>query len=135
MTAKWIKTIFWGGVISPFVLGVYFLFGGYSVLAAGPHGHGPGGMGPRGGFGGGHHGMHGPHHGGGFSWLGTLLFVIIVAAIVVFLVKWLRKKSKAASMQQFIDTSLIASRTQHVSNNDTILDQWEKNITNKKENE
>ena len=133
MNFKSKKTIFWGAIITPIVLGVYFLLGGYSALAAGPHGHGPERMGPRGGFGGGHM-MNGTHH-GGFSWIGLLIFLIIGIAILVFLVKWLRKKSKASSMQQLIDTSLMSSHKPMINQNVSILDQWERNITNKKEND
>lgn len=126
------KTMFWGAVITPMVLGVYFLVGGYSALAAGPHGHGPGGMGPRGGFGG--HQMYSPHH-GGFSWIGFLVFLIIGVAILILLVKMLRRKAKTSSMQQLIDTSLIHTHKPVIINqNENMLDQWEKNITNKKEN-
>jgi hypothetical protein len=133
MNTKLKKSIFWGALITPMVLGVYFLFGGYSVLAAGPHGHGRGGMGgQRGGFGG-QQVMNGAHH-GGFSWLGFLLFLIIGSAIAVLLVKWLRKKSKASSMQQFIDTSIISSPKPMMNQNTSILDHWEKNLTHKKEN-
>jgi hypothetical protein len=126
------KSIFWGAVITPMVLGVYFLFGGYSALAAGPHGHGRGGMGQRGGFGG-HQVMNGSQH-GGFSWLGFLLFLIIGIVVAVLFVKWLRKKSKASSMQQFIDTSIISSPKTMMNQNTSILDHWEKNLTHKKEN-
>jgi hypothetical protein len=50
MNTKMKKTFFWGALFTPIVLGIYFLVGGNSALAAGPHGHGhgPGGMGPRG---------------------------------------------------------------------------------------
>lgn len=128
------KTIFWGAVIAPMVLGVYFLFGGFNVLAAGPHrGHGPGGMGPKGGFGGGHHIMNVPHHGGEFSWLLLLLFLFVAAVILVLFVKWLRKKAKASSMQQFIDTSYMSSYKPSLKQNENILDRWETNLLNKKE--
>ena len=133
MNVKVKKTIFWGAIITPMVLGVYFLLGSYSALAAGPHGHGGGGMGPRGGFGGGHHFMNSPHHGGGFSWLGFLLFLIAGIVILVLLVKWLRRKAKASSMQQFIDTSMMNSHKPIMTKNECLLDQWEKNRTNKKE--
>ncbi|KKI93503.1 hypothetical protein WQ54_04560 [Bacillus sp. SA1-12] len=133
MNTKVKKSIFWGTIITPMMLGVYFLFGGKSALAGGPHGHGPGGMGPRGGFGG-HHMINGPHH-VGFSWLGFLLFLIIGIAILFLLVKFLRKKAKASSMQQFIDTSLMSSRQPVMNKNESFLDQWEKNVTTKKENE
>ncbi|PMC38014.1 hypothetical protein CJ195_10510 [Bacillus sp. UMB0899] len=126
------KTVFWGAIITPMVLGVYFLVGGYSALAAGPHGHGPGGMSPRGGFGG-HHQMYGPQH-GGFSWISFLIFLIIGIAILILLVKMLRRKAKTSSMQQLIDTSLMSSHKPVINQNENILDQWERNITTKKEN-
>lgn len=132
MNTKVKKSIFWGAMITPMILGVYFLLGGNSALAAGPHGHGPGGIGPRGGFSG-RQVMYGAHH-GGFSWLGFLFFLIIGIAIAVLLVMWLRNKSKASSMQQFIDTSIISSPKPMMNQNTSILDQWEKNLTNKKEN-
>jgi uncharacterized membrane protein len=120
------KTIFWGALIIPMAL----LLGGLSALAHGPaHGHFQGGMGPRG-----HHMMYGPHY-GGFSWLGFLFFMIVAIAIVVFFVKWLKKKSKAASMEQFIDTSFMRSSKPMMNQNENLLDQWEKNIINKKEND
>lgn len=133
MNTKVKKSMFWGAMITPIVLGVYFLMGGYSALAAGPHGHGPGGMGLHGGFGG-RQVMYGAHHGGVFSWLGFLLFLIAGIAILILLVKWLRRKEKASSMQQFIDTSFMSSHQPMVNQNGSILDQWEKNVTNKKEN-
>jgi hypothetical protein len=129
------KTIFWGAVITPMVLGVCFLFGGLNALAAGPHGgHGPGGMGSRGGFGGPHHVMVVPHNGGGFSWLFFLLSLLVGAIILVLIVKWVRKKAKAAAMQQFIDTSYMSSYRPIMKQNESILDQWEQNLVNKKEN-
>ncbi|MGM7723863.1 hypothetical protein [Metabacillus sp. Hm71] len=133
MSFKVKKSLFWGTIITPMVLGVYFLFGGDRTLAGGPHGHGPGGMGPRGGFDG-HHMMNGPYH-GGFPWLSILLFLIIGIAILLLLVKMLRKKSKASSMQQFIDTSFMSPRQPIMNKNESFLDQWEKNVTTKKENE
>ncbi len=126
------KTIFWGAIITPMVVGVYFLVGGYSALAAGPHGHGPGGMGPRGGIE--DHHMYGSHH-GGFSWIGFLLFLIIAVAILMLLVKWLKRKSKTSSMQQLIDTTLMSSSKPVINQNESFLDQWERKVTNKKENE
>lgn len=131
MTTKVKKSIFWGAMITPIVLGVYFLIGGYSAFAAGRHGHGRGGMGPHGGFGG-RELMYGPHHGGGFSWLGFLVFLLVGIAVLVLFVKWLRRKAKASSMQHFIDTSFMSSPQPIMNQNASILDQWEKNITNKK---
>lgn len=129
------KTIFWGALMTPMVLGIYFLLGGFSsaMAAGGPHGHGPGRVGPREGFGGGQM-MNVPHH-GGFSWLGFLIFLIIGLAVLVLLVKWLRKKSKASSMQQLIDTSLMSSHKPVRNQNHNLLDQWENTVTTKKENE
>jgi hypothetical protein len=136
MNAKMKKTFFWGALLTPIVLGVYFLVGGYSALAAGPHGHdhGQGGVGPRGGFEG-HHVVYAPQPGDGFSWMGWLLFLIVGVAVLFFLVKWHRKKAKATAMQQFIDTSIMSSHKPMTTKNESILDQWEKNLTNKKEND
>ncbi len=85
-----------------------------------------------------HHGfashqmMNGAYqHGGGFPWL----FLIIGIVAVVLLVKWLRNKSKAASMQRFIDTSLVSSHIPVANQNANLLDQWEKSLLTKKENE
>ena len=141
MKTKVKKGIFWGVIIASTVLVInviHFLLGGGSDHARGPHGHG-GGMGQRGGgfdagqqmMKGGHQMMNGAHHGGGFPWL----FLIIGLAAVVLLVRWLRKKSKASSMQQFIDTSVIGSHIPVTNQNASVLDQWEKNLLNKKENE
>ncbi|NHC41928.1 hypothetical protein G6549_18405 [Bacillus sp. MM2020_1] len=141
MNTKVKKGIFWGVIIASTVLVInvlHFLLGGGSAFARGPHGHG-GGMGQRGGgfdagqqmMKGGHQMMNGAHHSGGFPWL----FLIIGLAAVVLLVRWLRKKSKASSMQQFIDTSVIGSHIPVTNQNASVLDQWEKNLLNKKENE
>ncbi|WP_144556065.1 hypothetical protein [Bacillus sp. X1(2014)] len=129
------KGIFWGVIVASTVLAInilHFLLGGSSAFARGPHGHGAGGMGHHGGFGGGgQEMMHGAHHGGGFQWL----FLIIGLAALVLLVKWLRKKSKASSMQQFINTSVAGSQIPITNQNASVLDQWEKNLLTKKENE
>lgn len=141
------KGVFWGVIVAAMVFVVnvlHYLFGGASAMARCPHGPGMGqggpggrggmaGMNPKGGFGHGHF-MNGPHHGGGFHWLGTLLFIALVLAAVYFLVKWLRKRAKASSMQQFIDTSLMSSHKPLINQNASLLDQWEKNLTSKKEN-
>jgi hypothetical protein len=135
MNTKAKKGIFWGVMVASTVLVInvlHHLVGGSSAYARGPHGgHGPGGMGQRGGFGGGHQMVNGPHHGGGFPWL----FLIIGLAVLVLLVRWLRRKSKASSMQQFIDNSLVGSHIPVTNQNAAILDQWEKTILTKKENE
>ncbi|PEQ85591.1 hypothetical protein CN481_20850 [Bacillus sp. AFS006103] len=134
MNTKVKKGIFWGGIIASSVLVInvfHFLLGGGSEHARGPHGHG-GGMGQHGGgFDAGQQMMKGAHHGGGFPGL----FLIIGLVAVVLLVRWLRKKSKASSMQQFIDTSVIGSHIPVTNQNASVLDQWEKNLLNKKENE
>ncbi|TWE01131.1 hypothetical protein FB550_106188 [Neobacillus bataviensis] len=74
--------------------------------------------------------MDGAHHCGG-PWA----FLIIGLAVLVLLVRWLRKKSKATSMQQFIDISLVGSQIPVTNQNANILDQWEKTLLTKKENE
>jgi hypothetical protein len=88
-------------------------------------------MGQRGGFGGGREMMHGAHHDGGFPWL----FLFIGLAVLFLLVRWLKKKSKASSMQQFIHTSMAGSQIPVTNQNASVLDQWEKNLLTKKENE
>jgi uncharacterized membrane protein len=142
------KGIFWTALVSPVIFVVCLLSGGYSALAAGrfghDHGHGgpggmdQGGMGQQqqgGGFRGGHQMMNGAHHGGGFEWLGVLFFLAVAAVVIYFLVKWFRKKSSESSMQQFIDTSLTSRPIPVYNNNASILDDWEKSITTKKETE
>jgi H+/Cl- antiporter ClcA len=131
MNTKVKKGIFWGVIVASTVMVInvlHFLLGGSSAFARGPGGHGE--MGGRGGFAG-RHMMNVPHHDGGFPWL----FLIIGLAVLVLLVRWLRKKSKASSMQQFIDTSLAGSHIPVTNKNANVLDQWEKNILTKKENE
>jgi hypothetical protein len=133
MNTKVKKGIFWGGIMGTAVLvinGLHFLLGGSSAYARGPEDHGPGGMGHQGGFGG-HQMMNGAPHHGGFPWL----FLIIGLVVLVLLVRWLRKKSKTSSMQQFIDTSLSGSHLPVTNQNAAVLDQWEKNLLTKKENE
>jgi uncharacterized membrane protein len=151
MKTKGKKGIFWGALIAAFVFGIsllHHLFAGNSMYARGPHGHGPVGMGMGsrgGGFeadqmmmvqhrGGGfevHQMMMVQHHGGGFPWL----FLFIGLAVLFLLIKWFRKKAKATSMKQFIDTSLVGSHIPVSNQNASLLDQWEKNLTKKKENE
>jgi hypothetical protein len=138
MNSRAKKGVFWGIMIAAVILVfnlLHHLFGNTSDYAGRHQGRGPGGMGmgTRGGFGP-HQMMNGPHHGGGFSWLGFLLFLIIAAAIIVLLVKWLRRKAKSATLHEFIDTPLVSSPIPVNNHNAEILDQWEKNLVNKKEN-
>ncbi|QCJ41033.1 cytochrome c-type biogenesis protein CcmH [Bacillus sp. S3] len=139
MNARVKKGIFWGAAITTMILFInviHYFVGGTSAFAEGRHGHGPGGPGgmrQHGDFGPPQHMMNGPHQGSGFHWLGTLLFLVIGIVILVLVVKWLRRKAKAASMQQFIDTSLMSSHQPFLNQNARMLDQWEKNITTKKE--
>ena len=130
------KGIFWGVIIASSVVVInvlHFLLGGSSTYARGPGHGGMGhqGMGPRGGGFGGRHMMNGPHHDGGFPWL----FLIVGLVVLVLLIKWLRKRSKTSSMKQFIDTSMMSSHIPVSNQNANLLDQWEKNLKNKKENE
>lgn len=131
------KGIFWGMVTASMVLVISFisnLVGGTAALASGFHEHGRDmGMRAQGGFG--HERMmDGFHHGAGFSWIGFLLFLIIGVAVLILVGKWLRRKSKSSSMQQFVDTSLMATQKPLMNqNNASLLDEWEKNIANKKE--
>ncbi|MFD2446980.1 hypothetical protein ACFSO7_23865 [Bacillus sp. CGMCC 1.16607] len=134
MNTKMKKGIFWGGIIASIILVLnvfHYLFGGLSVLAGGPHGHGPRGMGPQSGFG--PHHMMGHHH-SGFSWIWFFIFLVLGVAVLVFIMKGLRKKSKSSSMQQFIDTSILNSHKPLSNQSTNLLDQWEKNLVNKKEN-
>lgn len=138
MNTKVKKGVFWGVIIASAILMInvlHYLLGGHSAFARGPHGLGPGGMGhhgmgPRGGGFEPHQLLNGPHHGGGFPWLA----LIIGLAILFLLVRWLRKRSKASSMKQFIDTTIVGSHTPVINQNARLLDQWEKNLINKKEN-
>lgn len=151
MNSKVKKGIFWGGIVASIILVMnvfHNLFGGLNALAAGPHGHGPRGLDRHSGFGqqndiglqsgfAPHHGfgpqhMMGPHH-SGFSWIWFLFFLILGIVVLVLVVKWLRRKSKASAMQQFIDTSLLNSHRPLANQNGNVLDQWEKNLINKKE--
>ncbi|MFL6516700.1 MAG: hypothetical protein ACJ8GL_01330 [Bacillus sp. (in: firmicutes)] len=135
MNSKVKKGIFWSVIVTSTVLVInvlHLLLGGSSAFARGPQGgHGSGEMGHRGGFGGGHQMMNGGHHEGGFPWL----FLILGLAVLVLLVRWLRKKSKASSMQQFINTSVVGTHIPVTNQNANVLDQWEKNILTKKGNE
>jgi uncharacterized membrane protein len=141
--------LFWGAIVAFIVIAINcvgHLFGGERHFAGGPSGgfrqggmmgqHG-GMMGPQSGGGFGRHAMmmNGPHHGGGFHIFGSLLFLIIIIAIVILVVKWLRRKAKASSMNQFIDTPFVSSYTPVSRTNGSLLDQWEKSVTEKKENE
>jgi hypothetical protein len=134
MNTKVKKGIFWGVIIASSVIVInvlHSLVGGSSAFSRGPQGHGPGGMmGHQGGFGG-HQMMNGAHHEAGFPWI----ILIIGVAILVLVVRWLKKKSNTSSMQQFIDTSYVGSHIPVTNQNATILDQWEKNLLTKKENE
>ena len=136
------KIIFWGVVAASVIFLtnlLHGLLGGHRRFAGGPHGghgRGPAGMGqagghgPQGGFGGQHQFMNGPHD-GGFPWLA----ILIGMAVLFLLVRWLRKKGKTSSMNEFIDTSLLNTHTPVMTQNARTLDQWEKNMMNKKENE
>ncbi|MDQ0201893.1 hypothetical protein [Neobacillus ginsengisoli] len=125
--------IFWGAMIASIMVGIKFfqhLLGGHRRFEDGSNGFSSEGWGNQGGFGS-HHFMGDLHHGGEFHWIGLLLFL----TAVVLLVRWLRRKAKASSMQQFIETPLISSHTPVINQNARILDQWEKELTYKKENE
>ncbi|HWL13703.1 MAG TPA: hypothetical protein VNQ57_11985 [Ureibacillus sp.] len=126
MKTKSSLTFLKGAIITSLFIGVSLIVGGYSVLAAGLHRQGPGGMVP-----GGHHELYGPQH-GGFSWLGFVLLIMLgIAAVLLF--KKFNQKSKSSSMEQFIQTTLTSSYQPVNSQKEHILDQWEKEI-NKKEN-
>ncbi|WP_040207494.1 hypothetical protein [Neobacillus jeddahensis] len=139
MNPKVRKGIFWGGIIAAMILVmnlVHYLFGGASALAAGPYRHEQGGMGmgPRDGGMGPHHMMGHPQP-GGFAWLWIVVFILIGITVLVLVGKGLRRKSKAAAMQQFIDTSIMSSHKPLTNSNAHVLEQWEKNLMIKKENQ
>lgn len=137
MNAKVKLAIFFGVVITSILLMVNFflhLFARqpeYVVVTKGFH---PGGRGYHGGFGA-HAVMRAPHHGGDFSWIGLLLFLIIGLAVVVLLAKWLSRKSKKSSIKRLIETPIAGSYTTVINRNAQVLDQWEKNLPTKKESQ
>src|SRR5689334_558326 len=93
--------IFLGVIVASIIMGINFfrhlLEGGHRSFNGGPNEFRSGRMmGDRGGFGQ-HAYMYGPHHGGEFHVFGFLLFLIIAAAIVILVVRWLRRKTKASS--------------------------------------
>jgi H+/Cl- antiporter ClcA len=127
--------IFWGVIITSALVVINFflhLLGGNQTNVLFQNGFRPEGRGHHGGRGP-HQFMNGPHHGGEFSWLGLLLFLIIGLAIVVLIVRWVRRKAKNSAMQQFIDTPVVGSHIPIVNQNASMLDQWEKNISKKGE--
>lgn len=128
--------IFWGAIIASIVIVINFfrhlLGGGRRHFGGDQNGFRSEGWGRQGGFRA-HQFMNGPHHGGEFHLFGFLLFLIIGLAVLVLIVRWLRRKAKTSSMQQFIETPLASSHIPVINQNATILDQWEKNIANKKE--
>lgn len=137
MNTKVKLAIIWGAVITIVLLAanaVLHLFANrqnYVVVTNGFH---PRGRGHHGGFGP-HPGMNIHHYGEDFSWMGLLLFLMIGLAVLVLLVRWLRKKSKTSAMQQLIETPLAGSHTKVMTSNAMLLDRWEKNLRNKKENQ
>lgn len=135
MKAKVKLAIFFGVVITSILLMVNFFFHLFvnqpQQVVVTRH---PGGRGQHGGFEA-HAIMRAPHHGGDFSWMGLLLFLVIGLAVVVLLVKWLSNKSKKSSMQRLIETPVTGSYTTVINRNAQVLDQWEKNLPTKKENQ
>lgn len=109
------------------------LYGGANALTAALHGHGPGGRGHHDGFV--PHPMMDPNVHHGLSWPWFLLLLILGITALVFLVRWVRRKSKANHVQQFIDTSL--STTHHSIPNQAaiVLDRWETNYNQKEKND
>ena len=105
------------------ILGLSLLLGGsFNILAAGMHEHGPRAFN--------HPPIHGHHH-TGFPWLGTTLLLIIGIIAIVFFMKWLNKKTKDSSMDQFIHTSFESSHRPMKMQSEDILDHWEKTVKDK----
>lgn len=137
MKAKVKLAIFFGVVITSILLIVNFflhLFANQPQQVVVMKGFHAGGRGHRGGFET-HAVMRVPHHGGDFSWMGLLLFLVIGLAVVVLLVKWLSNKSKKSSIKRLIETPVTGSYTTVFNRNAQVLDQWEKNLPTKKENQ
>lgn len=136
MNARVKLGIFWGAIVAFIFVGINFfrhLLGGHRRnFEGGSNGFHSEGMRPQGGFGP-HAYMYGPHHGGEFHVFGFLLFLIIATAVVVLVVRWLRRKAKASSVKQLIETPFVGSHTPVINQNGSILDQWEKNLIEKKE--
>ncbi|NWQ42415.1 hypothetical protein MLOOGBEN_17070 [Bacillus sp. EB106-08-02-XG196] len=127
--------IFWGVMITAALVVINFflhLLGGHQTNVVFRNGFRPeerghhGGRGPR-------QFMNGPHHGEEFSWLGLLFFLIIGLAILILIVRWVRRKARNSAMQQFIDTPVVGSHSPIINQNASMLDKWEKNITKKGE--
>lgn len=130
MNNKLKKGLIIGGIIFTIVLimNVFrFIFGGFHSPAFGPQA----GFGP-------HHMMGYYHHGGFFfPWFGFMFFLIVGIVVFMLVRKCPRRKAGEASTQQFIDTSLMSSHSPSSSQNENadVLDQWETNVRNKKEDE
>ena len=135
MNTKVKLAIIWGVMITAALVVINFflhLLGGNQTNVVFQSGFRPEGRGHHGGRG--HHPfINGPHHGGEFSWFSLLLFLIIGLALLVLILKWVRRKAKNAAMQQFIDTPVTGSHIPVINQNANLLDQWEKNITKKGE--
>ena len=135
MNTKVKLAIFWGVMIASALVVINFflhLLGGNQTNVLFQNGFRPEGRGHHGGRGP-HQFMNGPHHGGEFSWLGLLLFLIIGLAIVVLILRWVRRKAKNSAMQQFIETPVTGSHIPVINQNASILDHWEKNTIKKGE--
>lgn len=83
--------------------------------------HGGRGMGP----GGGHHGF-----GFGFPWLSSLLTLLVLAALVYVVFKWLRRRSKEQAMTHFFESS-YSSPVTDTSVRGSQLDDWENSLKSK----
>lgn len=135
MNTKVKLAIIWGVIITSALVVINFflhLLGGRQTNVVFQNGFRPEGRGHHGGRGP-HPFMSGPHHGGDFSWFGFLFFLVIGLALLVLIVRWVRRKAKNTAMQQFIDTPVVGSHIPVINQNANILDQWEKNITKKGE--
>ncbi|WHY01205.1 hypothetical protein [Neobacillus sp. DY30] len=90
--------IIWGAIITSGLVVMNFflhLAGGHQTNVGFQNGFRPEGRGHHGGRG--HHPLiNGPHHGGEFSWFGLLLFLMIGLALLVLIVRWVRKNNYGA---------------------------------------
>lgn len=116
-----------GSAFATLITGILLLLDrSATVSAAGMHGHSSEGF--RAGNGA-HHVMYGPYHGGGgFPWLGTIVFILVGIMIFMFLLKWFKKRTNESSIEQFIHTTIATPYRPMNTQHDDVLDQWEKSL-------
>jgi 4-amino-4-deoxy-L-arabinose transferase-like glycosyltransferase len=82
-----------------------------------------------------HHAMR-ERHEGGFHFIGSAVSFVFWAAVLVFLIRWLRKKIKDRRSNRSIIDMPISYQTYTANQNQPdFLDEWEKRQTTHKEEE